>query len=498
MKQFKPKTRSLIGDRIMTSLIYASGLVIVGIVVAIGYYLTHESKYAFDRKFDFGYRFALQPTKGEFEELDIDPNATLLTANREGIDDIDEKDEGVPFPTLDSLAGMAKFGTGSPQSSNLKSYEPEFLFKDHWKGMKRADEGTKFLLFGFATPEYKEPKMALAWSPDAAFDPNLTPFDLKLRLVRAPSGINVVPFEIDLKSKPKGRIEVPTFIASTDQQRFDGYVFELVATPTISHNAAVLAGTMRSEWDGTLAYPRFGMMPLIVGTLLVTIIAVLIATPFSIGAAVYLSEVAPSRVREWLKPMVELLASVPTVVLGYFGLMLLAPALSKTLAAAVGLESGRALLTAAIMMAVLLFPIITSFAEDALQAVPNSMREGGEALGLTVKERLKKVILPAARGGIISAVVLGIARAIGETMIVWILSGGTPMLPSFNGVKDTAANLMKPMKGVPDTIAIEMGNVDFEGVHYGHLFLLGLFLFLFTLGINLFAQRMARRAQWRS
>lgn len=482
----------------MTGLIYGSGAIVVGMILAIGYYLTHESKYAFDRKFDFGYRFALQPIKGEFEELDIDPNATLLTANREGMDELDEKEETIPLPTLDSLAGVAQFATGSPQTVNIQLIAPEEVFKDHWKGMKRADQPSKFLLLGFATPEYKEPKMALAWSPDAAFDPNLTPFDLKLKLVRTPQGVTLDPFEIDLKKQPKSRIEIPTYVAKTDADRLNGYVFELVATPTISHNMAVLAGTMRSEWDGTLAYPRFGMMPLIVGTLLVTIIAVLIATPFSIGAAVYLSEVAPSRLREWLKPLVELLASVPTVVLGYFGLMLVAPFLAKTLAAAVGLESGRALFTTAIMMAVLLFPTITSFAEDALQAVPQSMRDGGEALGLTTKEKLRKIVLPAARGGIISAVVLGIARAIGETMIVWILSGGTPTLPSFNGLQDTAANLMKPMKGVPDSIAIEMGNVDFGGVHYGHLFLLGLILFALTLGINTIGQRLARRSAWRS
>jgi phosphate transport system permease protein len=498
MRDLKPKPRGLLGDKIMTSLIYASGAVVVGVILAIAYYLTHESKYAFDRKFDYGYRFALQPIKGEFEELDIDPNATLLTANREGMDELDEKDEGVPFPTLETLIGVAKFGTGSPQTSVLADVKPEEIFKDHWIGMKRADRASKFLLFGFATPEYKLPKMALAWSPDAAFDPNLTPFDIKLKLVRAPAGVSVDPVEIDLKKQKSGRIELPTFVAKTDEDRVKGYVFELVAAPTMSHNVAVLAGTMRSEWDGTLAYPRFGVMPLIVGTLLLTLIAVLIATPFSIGAAVYLSEVAPSRVREWLKPVIELLASVPTVVLGYFGLMLLAPFLSKTLAAAVGLESGRALFTAAVMMAVLLFPTITSFAEDALQSIPQSMRDGGEALGLTVKERLKRIILPAARGGIISAVVLGIARAIGETMIVWILSGGTPMLPSFAGPKDAVANLMKPMKGVPDAIAIEMGNVDFEGVHYGHLFLLGLILFVLTLGINAIGQVLARRVAWRS
>ncbi|MBC8066326.1 MAG: phosphate ABC transporter permease subunit PstC [Chlorobia bacterium] len=482
----------------MTSLVYASGGVIVGIILAIAYYLTHESTYAFDRKFDFGYRFALQPIKGEFEDLDIDPNATLLTANREGMDELDEKEEGVPFPTIESLAGVAKFGTGSPQASTLSNAIPEETFKDHWKGMKRADRSTKFLLFGFATPEYKDPKMALAWSPDAAFDPNLTPFDLKLKLVQSPAGVKTDPIEIDLRKQKTGRIELPTFVARTDEDRQKGYVFELVATPTMSHNVAVLAGTMRSEWDGTLAYPRFGIVPLIVGTLILTIIAVLIATPFSIGAAVYLSEIAPNRVREWLKPLVELLASVPTVVLGYFGLMLLAPFLGNTLAAAVGLESGRALLTAAIMMAVLLFPTITSFAEDALQAVPQSMRDGGEALGLTAREKLKKIILPAAKGGIISAVILGIARAIGETMIVWILSGGTPFLPSFASPKDAVANLMKPMKGVPDAIAIEMGNVDFEGVHYGHLFLLGLVLFIITLAINTIGQRMAKKVAWRS
>jgi phosphate transport system permease protein len=240
------------------------------------------------------------------------------------------------------------------------------------------------------------------------------------------------------------------------------------------------------------------MAPLIVGTLIITILAVLLATPFSIGAAVYLSEVAPSRIREWLKPLVELLASVPTVVLGYFGLMLVAPFLANTLAAAVGLDSGRAMFTAAIMMAVLLFPTITSFAEDALQAVPQSMRDGGEALGLTTREKLRKIILPAARGGIISAVLLGIARAIGETMIVWILSGGTPFLPSFESPKDAVANLMKPARGIPDSIAIEMGNVDFHGVHYGHLFLLGLILFVMTLGINSVGQRLARRSAWRS
>jgi phosphate transport system permease protein len=482
----------------MTILVKASGAVVVLMILAIGYYLVHESKYAFDRKFDFGYRFALQPVSGEFEPLDMDPNATLLTANKEGMDELDEKDEGIPFPDLATLQGAAKFGTGSPQALSLATAEPESTFRDHWVGQKRADQPTKFLLYAFATPEHTDARMALAWGPDASFDPNISPFDLRLKLVKAPEGASVDPLEIDLRKQPSGRIELPSYIAKTDEDRTKGYVFELTAEPTMSHPAAVVSGLFRSEWDGTLAYPRFGMAPLIVGTLICTLLSVLIATPFSIGAAVYLSELAPSRVREWLKPAIELLASVPTVVLGYFGLMLLVPALGETLGKSLGMESGRAMLTTSLVLAALLFPTITSFAEDALQSVPGTIRDGAEALGLTARERLMKVVLPAARAGIISAVVLGIARAIGETMIVWILSGGTPTLPSFGGPEDAAANLMRPFRGVPDTIAIEMGNVDFEGVHYGHLFLLGLVLFVLTLGINAIGQRMARRAAWRS
>lgn len=480
----------------MESLVYAAGGVVVVMVLAVAYYLVHESNYAFSRKFDYGFRVALQPVSGEYEkDLSMDPNASLLTANREGVDGLDEKEETVTMPTLDQLKGTASFGTGAPLTGDLNKVNPNNIFRDDWRAMKPADQGQKFLVYGFATPEYKADKMVVAWAPDTGFDPNLAPFGLHLKLVRGPAG--APPIDIDLKRQPSGRFEIPTYRAATDAQRTEGYVFALEATPGSSATAAVLGGVTRSEWDPTGAYPKFGFVPLLVGTFLITLLAVLIATPFALSTAVFLSETAPNRLREWVKPIVELLASVPTVVLGYFGLMLVAPIFQETLAKAVGLESGRALLTTSTIMAVLLIPTIASVAEDALRAVPESMREGGEALGLTTRERLKLVVVPAARGGLTAAILLGVARALGETMIVWILGGGVPLLPSFHGVKDSVSNLMRPVTAAPDTIAREMGNVDFHGVHYGHLFLLGLTLFAITLAINVLGYRYGRKAAWR-
>lgn len=483
----------------MEALIYASGGVVIVTILAVVYYLTHESKYAYERKFDYGYRVALQPVSGEYEkDLSLDPYATLVTANKEGLDGLDEKEETVPMPTLEELSGGAMFGTGTPLSGDLDKVDLSKLYRDDWRAQKPANVGQRFLVFGFATPEYKSDKMAIAWAPDASFNSELAPFDLHLRLVRAPGGVTVQPIDIDLKRQPEGRMELPSYVAATDEARTQGYVFALEATPTSSTAAAVTGGIFRSEWDPTGSYPKFGFVPLLMGTFLITLLAILFASPFAIATAVYLSESAPSRVREWVKPVIELLASVPTVVLGYFGLMLVAPFLQNTLAKAVGMDSGRALLTTSLMMAVLLIPTITSVAEDALRAVPQSMRDGGEALGLTLKERLRKIVLPAAKGGLTAAILLGMARAIGETMIVWILGGGAPLLPTFHGVKDTVGNLMKPVTAAPDTVAREMGNVDFQGVHYGHLFLLGLTLFVLTLVINIVGYRLGRRNAWQS
>jgi phosphate transport system permease protein len=484
-------TRARLIDRVMEGAIVSSGAVLVLIIIAIFFYLAHESKYAFDRKFDYGFRFAMQPVLGEKEaDVSLDPYASILTANKEGGDGVDEKEEGITMPNLEEFSGVVSLGTGTSLGD---SPTEDNLYRDDWRPMQRADKGQNFRLYGFATPEYTEPTMQLAWQPDASFDPSHAPYNLKLKLVSGPAE----PFEIDLKQNPSGSVTVPTYIAQTDDDRTKGYVFELVAEPETSNFMATVGGFFRTSWDPTLAYPRYGFVPLLLGTLAITILAMLIATPIGAATAIFLSEFASVRVREWAKPVLELLASVPTVVLGYLGLMLVAPALQETLAAALSHESGRALLTTSIVMAVLLLPTIATVAEDALRGIPTTLRDGGEALGLTTGEGVKKVVLPAAKSGFIAALLLGTARAIGETMIVWILSGGTPGMPSFASAQDGLANLMKPTRGMADTVAIEMGNVDFEGVHYGHLFLLGLTLFVITLVLNLSALKLARRSAWR-
>jgi len=486
-------------DRLMEGGVFASGLLTVSVIVAIGYYLAHESQYAFKRTFTYGFRFALQPTEGEFEkDIAMDPNASILTAHTEGADGLDEKEEGIEMPSLEFLAGVSSLGTGTALAGDpgiVDAGKNEGLFRDDWRGPKRADEGDKFLLYGFATPEYKLPKMVLAWAPDEGADPRQTPYSMRLKLVRGPEGQPLPKVDIDLRERRSGSVELPTYVAKTDEDRTKGYVFELDVTPTSGVTAATLKEFVGSEWGPTLAHPRYGFLPLLASTLLITGIALLIASPIAIGAALYVSEIAPARLREWLKPVIELLASVPTVVLGYFGLMILAPGLVSVLPEAAGMQSGRALLTAALMMAVLLIPTIMTVAEDALRNVPQTLRDGGVALGLTNEETLKRVLMPAAKAGVWAAILLGFARAIGETMIVWILSGGTPNMPGFASLGDALRNLTEPTRGMADTIAIEMGNVAFEEQHYGHLFLLGLALFALTLLINLASSRL-RRQSW--
>ncbi len=476
----------------------AAGVLTLAVIVAMGYYLIHESQYAFKRKFTYGFRFALQPTEGEFErEIPLDPNASVLTVHTEGAEGMDEKEEGIEMPTLEALAGTAALGTGTALTGDLEKVDAgraEGLFRDDWRSPKSAEEGDRFLLFGFATPEYKFDKMVLAWVPDEGADPNEAPYDLRLRLRRGPDGADVPAIDVDLRKTPSGRIELPVFVAKSDAERTRGYVFEVVATPTRSNAGATAAGFFGSEWGPTLAHPRYGFFPLLASTLLITLLALLIAAPIAVGAAIYVSEIAPRRLREWLKPIIELLASVPTVVLGYFGLMLLAPGLMKIVPEAAGMQSGRAMITAAIMMAILLIPIIMTIAEDTLRSVPLTLRDGGIALGLTQEETIKRVLMPAAKAGLSAAILLGFSRAVGETMIVWILSGGTPNLPNFNSLGQAVKNFFEPTRGMADTIAIEMGNVAFEEQHYGHLFLLGLSLFVLTLAINLLGFRLRRQA----
>ncbi len=475
----------------MERAVAAAAVLVAVSILGLGFYLAMESRFAFDRKFGFGFRVAAQT--GDTAPLDpvgMDPNASLLASNLEGAEGVDEKEDGIFAPTLEELSGVSGTATGTLLVDDPKNFKGT-LFRDDWRLNKSAGEGTTMLFCAYATPEYKERAIRIAWEPDASFDPKLSPHKLTLRLVRAPDGVTLDPISVDLSTNPKGEIKVPTWIAKSDDQRANGYLFALEAEPQTNNFFATLGAFFRTSWDPTLPYPRFGLLPLLLGTLLITLIGLAIAVPLGAGTSVWLSEVASPKVREILKPVIELLASVPTVVLGYFGLMLVAPAMVGVFGSALRMESGRNLLTAGIMMGVLILPTIISVAEDALRSMPNPLRDGAAALGMTKSEEISKVLLPAARTGLVAAIMLGFARAIGETMIVWILSGGTATMP-----QGRLSDIGQPTRGIPDTIGIEMGNVEFEMPHYGHLFLLGLILFLFTIAINMLGHYYGRRRQW--
>lgn len=467
----------------------AVGLMVVGMFA----YLALESRYAFDRKFPYGYRIAAQPVDTpRSDAVEMDPNASVLTSHMDGMDGLDDK-ESIPMPTIEELSGVATLATGSVVDGNLDNTDPTMFARDNWRAWHGPGEDRQFYLYAFATPEHQGDTFVLRWEPDAAFDPDLSVHELRLKLIRAPEGVNAPPVDIDLVANSKGEIELPAYIAKTNEDRTKGYVFALESTSKgMSPMAATLRGFFKSEWAPTTQYPRYGFLPLVLSTLLITVLAISIAIVPSLLTALYLSEFAHPRLREWLKPITELLASIPTVVLGYFGLMILAPGLMAGLGKALSLESGRCLLTAAIVMGVLIIPTIVSVAEDGLRNLPRSLRDGAEALGLTSSEAIRRVLLPAAKPALYAALLLGFARAIGETMIVWILSGGTPAMP--NGLK----TLVSSTRGIADTVGIEMANVEFEQPHYGHLFLIGLVLFAITIVCNLLGQRLARRASWRA
>ncbi|MCL2100133.1 MAG: phosphate ABC transporter permease subunit PstC [Fibromonadales bacterium] len=225
--------------------------------------------------------------------------------------------------------------------------------------------------------------------------------------------------------------------------------------------------------------PQFGVMPLILGTLLVSFVAILLATPLGIGVAIYLSELAQSRVRDILKPTIELLAGIPSVVYGFFGLVVLVPIIQKTF----NLNVGETALTGSIILAIMALPTIITVAEDAMRSTPRAMREASLALGATHWQTIYKVVIPYAASGISAAVVLGIGRAIGETMVALMVTGNAARLPK----------LFEPVRTIPATIAAELGEAPGGGVHYQALFVLGCALFLITMAISITAELISKR-----
>ncbi|MBP7340701.1 MAG: phosphate ABC transporter permease subunit PstC [Syntrophaceae bacterium] len=234
------------------------------------------------------------------------------------------------------------------------------------------------------------------------------------------------------------------------------------------------------EWYPTYDPPSFGIFPLIVGSLIVTAIATLISVPLGVLAAVYISEIAPQRVKEILKSAIELLAGLPSVVLGFFGMVIIAPWLQETF----DLPTGLNIINASIILAVMAIPTISSISEDALYAVPREFKEASYALGATKFETIAKVIVPAALSGISTAIMLGMARAIGETMVVLMVAGGAAAIPE---------SLFDSVRPMPASIAAEMGETPFRSAHYQALFATGIVLFLLTLAFNLIADYVSHR-----
>lgn len=228
---------------------------------------------------------------------------------------------------------------------------------------------------------------------------------------------------------------------------------------------------------GTRWYPTFGFfgtLPLILGSLLVTVTAIVIALPLGVLTAVFIREVAPNWAREILKPMIEVLAGIPSVVLGFFGMTAVAPLVREFLGAPTGLTA----FTGALILAYMSLPTIISVAEDALDAVPKSYRDAGLALGATQWQTIWRVVVPAARSGIVTAVMLGMGRAIGETMAVMMVTGNAARMPL------TMDSLFRPVRTMTATIAAEMGEVAKGSIHYHALFGIGILLFIITFIIN--------------
>jgi len=240
-----------------------------------------------------------------------------------------------------------------------------------------------------------------------------------------------------------------------------------------------LTGT---RWLPISEPPSFGVLPLMVGSLYVTIGAIALCVPIGVISAMFIGEVAPGPLKGVLKSLVEILASIPSVVLGFIGLVWLGPFLKDVF----GLPTGQCGLTGSLLLAFMALPTIISISEDALASVPKAYKEAAYGLGATRWQTLWRICLPAAASGIIAAVMLGIGRVIGETMVVMMVTGNSPVMPR---------SITEPLRTLTATIAGEMGEAVSGSDHYYALFAVGLVLFVITFLINLVADSFLRRAR---
>lgn len=245
--------------------------------------------------------------------------------------------------------------------------------------------------------------------------------------------------------------------------------------------------SMKEFFLGRSWYPisepaKFGLIPLLLGSIFVTVGATVLSIPLGISCAVFIAEIAPSGFKDFMKALIELLAAIPSVVLGFIGMVTLVPLVQRVF----NLPTGLTALSGSIMLAFMAMPTIVSIAEDSLNAVPRSYKDGAYALGATKWQVVHRVILPAASSGLIAAIMLGIGRVIGETMAVMMITGNSPRIPH---------SLLEPVRTMTATIAAEMGETVRGASHYYALFAIGLVLFVITFLINLIADLVLNRGK---
>ncbi|MCK4837785.1 MAG: phosphate ABC transporter permease subunit PstC [Desulfobulbaceae bacterium] len=251
------------------------------------------------------------------------------------------------------------------------------------------------------------------------------------------------------------------------------------AFPFIKHPG--LSSLLDMKWvPVSFQQERFGLLPLASGTCLITMLAMLFAVPVSFFSSIYIAEVARPMEREILKPFIELLASIPSVVLGFFGLIVLAPLIKSFF----GLQSGLNAISGSILLALMATPTIISVSEDAINSVPSSYKNASLALGASRVQTIFKVVVPAALPGIIAAVMLGAGRVIGETMAVLMVTGNAARI---------TANPLESVRTMTATIAAEMGEVPFGSTHYQALFWVGIVLLVMTFSLNVFSQKILKK-----
>ena len=278
-------------------------------------------------------------------------------------------------------------------------------------------------------------------------------------------------------------VEKGLFVCAAFSVLVTGGIIAVLLWETIAflREVPVLEFLTGTEWTPLFSEQRFGVLPLVAGTALVSAIAMVVALPSGLLAAIYLSEYAPPRVRRIVKPVLEVLAGVPTVVYGYFALLFVTPLLQRFIPGLAGFNA----LGPGIVMGIMILPLVSSLAEDALHAVPNGLREGALALGSSRMQATLRVIVPAAFSGISAAFILAISRAIGETMIVAVAAGQQPRL---------TANPLVPIETMTAYIVqVSLGDTPAGTIEYRTIFAVGMLLFLMTFALNLASNWLRRR-----